>query len=191
MKQILIFLFCLLTHLVYSQDQVIELCDDSLKTFTYYAPGTPNCVYNWSVFLAGSLVKTYQGERLELNFKKAGDYKLEVYSENELCQSEVEKYHVQVIECRMPAVYIVNAFTPNGDGLNDIWIPKYSYITSVNLQIYNRWGQLIFQTNQFDKGWDGTVGGNPCPTGSYVWQIEYLTIKGNYFSKAGDVILYR
>ncbi len=191
MNKILSFLFCLTSFFAYPQDQIVELCEDSLKQFIYFSPGTPNCEYNWSVYYKGSLIKTYKGEKLELNYQKAGDYRLEVFSENELCQSESEEYEVQVIGCRMPAVYIPNSFTPNRDGLNDIWIPKYSYIESLNLEIYNRWGQLFFQTNRFDEGWDGTYMGSMCPTGNYIWSIQYQTIKGNYVSRVGNIILYR
>jgi gliding motility-associated-like protein len=99
--------------------------------------------------------------------------------------------NILVIECRLPAVYVSNAFTPNSDGLNDIWIPKYSFIQSVNLKIYNRWGQLIFVTNQFDIGWDGLLGGVQAPTGCYIYTIEYLTIKGTWGQKVGNLTLYR
>lgn len=191
MKKLFLLILLLASLKVKSQDQVVELCDDSLKTFIYYAPGTPNCDYKWSVYFNGSLVKTHQEEKLQLNYRKSGEYKLEVYSENELCQSDIEEYTVQVIECRLPAVYIPNAFTPNSDGLNDVWIPKYSYITKFILQVYTRWGQLIFETNQFDKGWDGTLNGAPSPMGAYIYTIEYTTIKGTQASRTGDIILYR
>ena len=191
MKRFLLFIFLVISAVAHSQNQVVELCEDSLKTFTYFAPGTPDCEYNWSVYLGGSVVKLYQGEKLQLTYQKSGDYRLEVYSENELCESETEEYSIQVIECRLPAVYIPNAFTPNSDGLNDIWIPKYSWIAKFNLQIYNRWGQLIFETNQFDRGWDGTFCGMASPMGAYIYTIEYTTVKGSKGLKTGDLILYR
>jgi hypothetical protein len=92
MRILLAILFCLFSFGAFSQDQIVELCEDSLKEFTYFAPGTPNCEYNWSVYYNNSLLKSYKGENLILNYKKSGNYKLEVYSENELCQSEVEEY---------------------------------------------------------------------------------------------------
>jgi gliding motility-associated-like protein len=71
-------------------------------------------------------------------------------------------------------MYIPNAFTPNGDGLNDIFQPKgmgwkpdqYEFL------IYDRWGNLIFKTNDYQKGWDGTIKGNLCPSDVYVYKIR-------------------
>ena len=71
--------------------------------------------------------------------------------------------------------YLPNAFTPNGDGLNDSFgaIPKYDYVRSYNLSIYNRWGQLIFETSNINNGWNGTFQGSPSPAGAYIYRIAY------------------
>ena len=74
------------------------------------------------------------------------------------------------------SVYIPNAFTPDGDGLNDIFIPVGKGITEYTLQIFDRWGELIFQSSDFNKGWDGTYKSEPVPMGSYVYKIS---AKGN------------
>ncbi len=70
---------------------------------------------------------------------------------------------------------VPNAFTPNGDGLNDVFkvIPKYDYLKKFSMQIYNRWGQLIFETADYTKGWDGTYKGTPVESGVYVYRIVY------------------
>ncbi len=71
--------------------------------------------------------------------------------------------------------YLPNAFTPNGDGLNDSFkaIPKYDYVKRFKLSIYNRWGQLVYETTNINKGWDGTYNGSPSQVGSYVYRIVY------------------
>lgn len=71
--------------------------------------------------------------------------------------------------------YLPNAFTPNGDGLNDSFraIPRYDYVNKYHLSIYNRWGQMIYETTDINKGWDGTYKGNPCMLGAYVFRIVY------------------
>jgi gliding motility-associated-like protein len=72
--------------------------------------------------------------------------------------------------------WIPNAFTPNGDGLNDVFriigLPPEN-ITRFILQIYDRWGQLVFTTNDITQPWDGTMKGKPCPEGEYVWVYYY------------------
>ena len=71
--------------------------------------------------------------------------------------------------------FIPNAFTPNGDGLNDVFgaIPRLDYVNQYYIGIYNRWGQLLFETRDIDQGWDGSYQGKPCPLGVYVYRIVY------------------
>jgi len=71
--------------------------------------------------------------------------------------------------------YVPNAFTPNGDGLNDIFkvIPKYDYVKRYKLSIYNRWGQMVYETMDINKGWDGTYKGSQCILGAYIYHIVY------------------
>ena len=73
------------------------------------------------------------------------------------------------------AFYLPNAFTPNGDGLNDTFgaIPKYDYVNKYQMSIYNRWGQKLFETIDINNGWDGTFDGSKCMPGAYVYQIVY------------------
>jgi gliding motility-associated-like protein len=71
--------------------------------------------------------------------------------------------------------YLPNAFTPNGDGLNDMFaaIPKHDIIDQFLMIIYNRWGQLLFETKDINQGWDGTYKGSPCMMGAYIYRIDY------------------
>ncbi|MCF8236240.1 MAG: gliding motility-associated C-terminal domain-containing protein [Bacteroidales bacterium] len=67
-----------------------------------------------------------------------------------------------------------NAFSPNGDGLNDEFklISECEY-TNFNLRIFDRWGKLIFEATDLDAGWDGTSNGKEAPIGAYIWRVEY------------------
>lgn len=71
---------------------------------------------------------------------------------------------------------IPNAFSPNGDGMNDYFFPRQLLSSSVNffhLQIYNRWGLLIYEATRPDgRGWDGKFNDVPQPQGVYVYQID-------------------
>ncbi len=72
-----------------------------------------------------------------------------------------------------PTYYVPNTFTPNGDGLNDIFraIPV-GMANTTYFRVFNRFGELMFETNQYLKGWDGTFKGKPQPNGTYVWVVE-------------------
>ena len=74
-------------------------------------------------------------------------------------------------------LYIPTGFTPDGDFLNDTWGVKGVNILSFNLQIYNRWGQLVYETDDIEEGWDGKVNGNYCQTGAYCYRIFMINGK--------------
>ena len=72
------------------------------------------------------------------------------------------------------AVYVPNAFTPNGDGNNDIWgVNSINPLTAFNLRIYNRWGINVFTSNNQSLKWDGTIKNQKAPPGVYVWMLSY------------------
>lgn len=71
--------------------------------------------------------------------------------------------------------YVPNAFTPNGDENNNQFLPVFSQgfdLYNYHLQIYNRWGEVIFETSNVSIGWDGYLNGKICPVGTYVWKID-------------------
>ena len=191
MKKLISLLFLLISFNLYSQNQIVELCEDSNKIFTYYSLGTPNCEYTWSIKLNNKLIKTFKTEKITYTFEKEGDYEINVFSENELCQSETQEYIVKVIPCRIPVIYIPNSFTPNRDGLNDTWQPTGSYLASVTVSVFNRWGGLVYRTDDMNFAWDGTLGGFDAPEGAYVYFVEFVTIKGIYDYRVGSLTIYR
>ncbi|MFZ4520648.1 MAG: gliding motility-associated C-terminal domain-containing protein [Bacteroidales bacterium] len=84
--------------------------------------------------------------------------------------------------------FIPNAFSPNGDGVNDFFrvTGLYKNIT-FNMVIYDRWGQLVFESDDVDKGWDGLAGGQVCPPESYVW-IVHIGFLGQDIITQGNVV---
>ena len=91
-----------------------------------------------------------------------------------------------------PAIYVPTAFTPNGDGKNDLFTPRPVGVKAYNyFNVYNRWGQLVFSTRQLHRGWDGTVQGQAQPAGTYVWMIEGLTPGNQPITRKGTVTLIR
>ena len=84
-----------------------------------------------------------------------------------------------------------NAFTPNYDNSNDIFAPVGRPVAAFNMQIYARNGQLIYETNDFLRGWDGQVNGQPGSEGVYVYRISYVNRLGQRVVKQGTVTLLR
>ena len=90
-----------------------------------------------------------------------------------------------------PRLYAPNAFTPNADGLNDNFVPAGIYIADYNLQIFDRWGALIFESNDLNDTWDGTYRGKPCQEGVFVWKIDARGFDDTEIKLTGTVTLYR
>ena len=91
-----------------------------------------------------------------------------------------------------PAFYIPNAFTPNGDGLNDVFKAIAPGIKQINyFKIFDRWGKLMYETQDISKGWDGKYAGALQPTAVYVWIIKGIDITGKIIESKGTVTLIR
>jgi gliding motility-associated-like protein len=80
---------------------------------------------------------------------------------------------VKVVNTCMIAV--PNAFTPNNDGKNDFLYPLNAYkADNLIFRVYNRFGQVVFETKDWTKKWDGTINGHAQPTGTFVWILQYI-----------------
>jgi gliding motility-associated-like protein len=84
-----------------------------------------------------------------------------------------------------------NSFTPNNDGLNDMFMPFVPYSKSASLLIYDRWGNLIYNTNDMELGWDGKYKGENAPCDVYVYKIFIEFFDGSVKSSLGHITLIR
>lgn len=88
--------------------------------------------------------------------------------------------------------YLPNAFSPNGDGRNDVFRPLPVGIVSTEwFRIFNRYGELIFETSQWMKGWDGSYKGKPQPAANYIWIIKGRGRNEKTIEMKGNVVLVR
>jgi gliding motility-associated-like protein len=93
---------------------------------------------------------------------------------------------------RGPAIYVPSAFTPNGDGVNDVLkITAPGIRTLIYFRIFDRWGKEIFHTSDINATWDGTMSGRPLPPGAYVWMIQAIDLTGETLSQRGTIMLMR
>ncbi len=90
-------------------------------------------------------------------------------------------------------VEVPNIFTPNSDGINDVFRPSYKGIKSVNGYIYNRWGEVIFQWWGLKGYWDGVTfpAGVEVPSGTYFYIVKGITFSDKEIVKSGVVTLKR
>jgi gliding motility-associated-like protein len=88
-------------------------------------------------------------------------------------------------------VFVPSAFTPNGDGKNDIFRVMSPPVLNADFRIFNRWGQQIFFTNDIFQGWDGTLSGKKLPTDVFIYTVQVRKLDGSIVHKKGTVTLIR
>ena len=92
----------------------------------------------------------------------------------------------------LPEAQIPTAFSPNNDGLNDVFKIRWKRnFNLISLMIFNRWGEMVFETSDINHGWDGTVNGNDQPIGTYVYYIKAVDDKGFPYQSSGNLTLIK
>lgn len=106
------------------------------------------------------------------------------------CESPRAEIQVRVEKCCDGDIFIPSAFTPNNDGLNDVFRPRqdFSYFIK-NISIYDRWGQVVYSGNI--GSWDGSFNSTPAPVGVYFYKIIFGCILGGTTERSGDITLIR
>ncbi len=99
--------------------------------------------------------------------------------------------HVLPVTCEEPYIFVPNAFTPDGDGKNDVLYVRSRYAEDIYFAVYNRWGEKVFETTDINKGWDGNIKGEKADQGVYVYRLKVICFTGEIFEKSGNVTLIR
>ncbi len=149
---------------------------------TTIAPVIPGILYSWSGGARDSSVTV----------SRPGIYNITAIDSNGCSKNFVTQVRTKV--CSNCDVLLPNAFSPNGDGINDIFKPQGNCnADEYNLQIYARSGSVIFETKDINTGWDGSLNGNPVPVGAYYYLVRYknITSPSGFIYKSGVVILFR
>ena len=136
----------------------------------------PFCTYRWQ---DGSTEPRYV-------VRQPGSYSV---TATNLCYSHNDDIDIDYEPCAQE-LWMPNAFTPNGDGLNDRFLPIFSHpdeIEDFEMMVYDRWGSMVFLTKDMHTGWDG---GN-LPRGMYVWVIHYKSAREEEHTVKGSVMLGR
>ncbi len=159
---------CLPNVLPYPDASFTAATHNSPYTTIYEFENTDpgNNVWEWD-FGDGSVG---DGSTTAHDFPGNGTYEVTLTVNNEGCSAQTTR-EIFIEEF---ALYIPNAFTPNGDGYNQVFLPLSNADLLVELAIYNRWGEKIFTSSPEMPGWDGTYNGKPCPDGVYTYVVFYI-----------------
>ena len=160
-----------------ASDPTIDISDASFN-----ATGIQYILSSGDVYYTGDVTHT---------FMSPGQYTVMQLVSNGSCTDSLSK---QIYVSPVSQAYIPNSFSPDGDGINDEWKPVISYAGSYSLLIFDRWGELIFESDDVYKGWNGSfrnIPEKPVQLGTYVYKIHYRDFEGNEKELLGHINLLR
>ncbi len=129
------------------------------------------------------------GSDVKYVYPNNGHFTVKLVAELNACaDTAIQDIAVKAINGRL---WVPNAFTPDGDGLNDIFKPTLYHIKIGEMIITDRWGKRVFETSDLTKGWDGTINNIICPIDVYVYQVKYMDYLNNWKEVSGTVSLLR
>lgn len=116
-------------------------------------------------------------------------YRLTVVENGTDCISSDDMVITVIPNC----LKVMNAFTPNGDGINDRWQVTTADVCTRNItvNVFNRYGQLVYTNKNYSNNWDGTSNGKPLPDGTYYYNARYVLVTGREVELKGDVTILR
>ncbi|KPK83440.1 MAG: hypothetical protein AMS27_12845 [Bacteroides sp. SM23_62_1] len=175
------------------EPNLVMLPDQPAKAFNFSRYGTS---YLWDFGDGTSSTE----EEIEHFYTELGvyDVSLTVWTEHNCVNSKTLPEAVTVIgkgEVRFPNVFAPNLTGSTGgdydptDKSNQVFFPVHDGVMEYKLQIFSRWGELIFETTNVNVGWDGYYKGHLCDQGVYIWKVSGKYSNGRYFEEVGDVTL--
>lgn len=173
LKTILLFLTIMFMTSQTSQD--VDVCEEDARTLFSYTVNSnvPNTVYYW--YIDGVY---YPGQTLSVDWStfNPGTHTITVFGTAGGCRSMPVTYKVSIDECS--TIYIPNAFTPNADGINDIWYPIGTGWEWIEVLVFDRWGVLVFNSNDIEGEWIGNFRGGDYYVQNDVYDYK-VTWKGH------------
>ena len=115
-------------------------------------------------------------------------YRIRVESNDDPSLMAYSNFAIKKIES---VLWMPNAFTPNGDGLNDLFKPEGTLMQQFSMKIFNREGNLVFETEDQENGWDGMYDGKEMPFNTYIYIIEAVDHVGRSYNRTGKLLLIR
>jgi len=179
----LILILLLLPFVAYNQ-QKVNFCGISAKEYTV--------VYEGDTFDIEIIPETFyqiENNKVFITYEQVGTYLITATAYKDNCYAE-DKLVVEVVECDSTLIWIPNAFTPNEDKNNPEFGAYGINVFDFNMEIYNRWGELLFVSNDINNRWDGTSSnGLPCQEDIYTYTISYIDRNKRYHKMFGRITL--
>jgi gliding motility-associated-like protein len=160
-------------------NEFFEVCDGDSIPSIYSVTSTVLGGYNeWTL-----LGNTTESDNFNIAWDAFGTFVLSVVSYVNGCASPQQQTTITIAQCPQELLYIPNSFTPDGNEFNNTWRPIITSgfdNTEYRMTLYNRWGEIIWESQDINEGWDGTYNNSIVPVGSYVWTVQLKALKTDY-----------
>ena len=153
-----------------------------------HATSIPNCYYVWT---PATGLDDPNSTNPIASPTQTTVYILTISDPNGCIYIDTLKIIVLEVFCIDPFVYVPNAFTPEGDGRNDVLFVRSKMVTEMDFLVYDRWGEKVFESHDMAQGWDGTFRGKKCDPGVFVYYLDATCHNKAKYIKKGNVTLIR
>lgn len=191
MKKLLLFIFILFNLNDSFSQHSITICEENQTSFIYSTGTNQVGTYYWYI---DGLEETTNSSSILINWQQYdfGIHTIQVEFESQFgCNSEPILYTVTTSECNNSTLYAPNTFTPDGDNFNNTWLPTGYKWKEIYYIIFNRWGEIIFESYDGNVGWDGTYSGILCQQGVYVYKLIWVDNYDRKNTKYGHINLIK
>lgn len=170
---------------VYADFIYQDTCYGSTTLFTALEENNPDLFFSWN--LGTQVIDTIPN--IGIAFDSTGYYTMTLIATN-TCNSDTATKQISIID-NCSSIFIPNVFTPNGDNKNDLFIIQAEGIDYILVQIYDRFGRLIFQSDELNQSWDGSINGKPLNKGTYIYTINGTFKNKQVIEARGNLTLIR
>jgi gliding motility-associated-like protein len=174
----LLFILLFLSFSCISQIQSVEVCTENEEYLQdYWVNSSVPSQYTW-VVAGGNIISGQGTESITVNWLNIpyGQYIIGVSVISDAgCVGNQSFLTVDIDECSFDNVFVPNCFTPNGDMYNNIWGPVFAGDwdhTAYNILVFNRWGGIVWESNNHLSKWNGYYKDKMCQDGVYIWKME-------------------
>ncbi|UFH56575.1 T9SS type B sorting domain-containing protein [Spirosoma sp. KNUC1025] len=170
----------------------IHLSSSSIRSMDWNAdsPFSPGSVADYAIELVDSVSNREKSVGITTHYDRSPTEVVYIY--RVVAKSGTyTSYSNYVVFEREDQFTVPGAFTPNGDNMNDEFLPKGLYAERFQMHIYNRWGEVLYSTADKTKGWDGLINGQPANVGQYMYRIEVIDISNQTIVRTGSLLLIR
>ena len=171
-------------------NEFFELCDGDSIPSTYSVVASLPGYNEWTI-----LNNTIQSDNLNITWNAPGMFDISVVHYSNGCPSPPQFNSITIVQCPELLFFVPNSFTPDGDEHNNSF--KWTFTSgfdpyNFHVEIYNRWGEMIYESHDSNDYWDGTYANTPCTPGLYNYRVDFKSQKDDgKYEFAGSVNLIR